>query len=375
MVDNLVRVKRCYGCGAFLQSTNEEAAGYIPEKFLENNEIFLCQRCFKTHHYSADKLAEPIVSVDFMKLIADIKKKKALIFYVVDVFNFESSFNHEINKALSGLDIVLIANKIDLLPKSTNEEKIREYVARKIKDEGLAVKDVIVASSIKNYNINEIIDIIYDLDDARDIYFIGAVSSGKSSLIKTLLKNFRNETSRYITTSIYPNTTLAVQEIPVTEKATIYDTPGISINNSLLGLAEKEVVKIIVPRFEIKPVTYQLAAQQSILIGGVARLDFVKGGNTSFTFYFAADVKLTRSQVKNADKVFNSLLSTRKTSPISALVTSTTDLDAFEFTTEDDKKYDVSWNGLGFVSFKGVNRVIRIYAPRGVAISYNESKI
>ena len=134
-------------------------------------------------------------------------------------------------------------------------------------------------------------------------------------------------------------------------------------------------MKIIVPRFEIKPVTYQLAAQQSILIGGVARLDFVKGGNTSFTFYFAADVKLTRSQVKNADKVFNSLLSTRKTSPISALVTSTTDLDAFEFTTEDDKKYDVSWNGLGFVSFKGVNRVIRIYAPRGVAISYNESKI
>ena len=40
------------------------------------------------------------------------------------------------------------------------KKKIREYVARKIKDEGLAVKDVIVASSIKNYNINEIIDII-----------------------------------------------------------------------------------------------------------------------------------------------------------------------------------------------------------------------
>ncbi len=375
MVDNLVRVKRCYGCGALLQSTNEEAVGYIPEKFLESNDGYLCQRCFKTHHYSADKLKEPIVSVDFMKLIADIKAKNGLIFYVVDVFNFESSFNHEINQALAGLDIVLIANKFDLLPKSTNEEKIRAYVARKIKDEGLGVKDVIVASSTKNYNINEIIDVIYDLDELRDIYFIGAVSSGKSSLIKTLLKNFKNDTSRYITTSIYPNTTLAVQEIPVTEKATIYDTPGISINNSLLGMAEKEVIKIIVPRLTIKPVTYQLMAQQSILIGGVARLDFVKGASTSFTFYFAADVKLNRSAMRNADKVFNSLLKTGKTKPISTLVTAMTDLDAFEFTTEDDKKYDVSWNGLGFVSFKGVKRLIRIYAPRGVAISYNESKI
>lgn len=375
MVDNLVRVKRCYGCGALLQSTNEEAVGYIPEKFLESNDGYLCQRCFKTHHYSADKLKEPIVSVDFMKLIADIKAKNGLIFYVVDVFNFESSFNHEINQALAGLDIVLIANKFDLLPKSTNEEKIRAYVARKIKDEGLGVKDVIVASSTKNYNINEIIDVIYDLDELRDIYFIGAVSSGKSSLIKTLLKNFKNETSRYITTSIYPNTTLAVQEIPLTEKATIYDTPGISINNSLLGKAEKEVVKIIVPRIEIKPVTYQLSAQQSIIIGGVARLDFMKGSNTSFTFYFAADVKLTRSQTRNADKVFDSLVSGRKTSPITSLVSSMNDLDAFEFMTEDDKKYDVSWNGLGFVSFKGVGRLIRIYVPRGVAISYNESKM
>lgn len=375
MVDKLVKVKRCYGCGAFLQSTNEEAAGYIPEKFLESEEIHLCQRCFKTQHYSADKLAEPIVSLDFMKIIADIKKKNALIFYVVDVFNFESSFNHEINKALKGLDIVLVANKFDLLPKSTKEEKIRDYFLRKIKESGLIVKDVIVASSTKNYNINEVIAVIDELDDARDVYFIGAVSSGKSSLIKTLLKNFKNETSRYITTSIYPNTTLAVQEIPLTEKATIYDTPGISINNSLLGKAEKEVVKIIVPRIEIKPVTYQLSAQQSIIIGGVARLDFMKGSNTSFTFYFAADVKLTRSQTRNADKVFDSLVSGRKTSPITSLVSSMNDLDAFEFMTEDDKKYDVSWNGLGFVSFKGVGRLIRIYVPRGVAISYNESKM
>ncbi|HOM32827.1 MAG TPA: hypothetical protein PLY27_04920, partial [Bacilli bacterium] len=74
-------------------------------------------------------------------------------------------------------------------------------------------------------------------------------------------------------------------------------------------------------------------------------------------------------------RTFNNMIAHKKSKPISFLVTGVQDLDAFEFTTHEDLKYDVSWNGLGFVSFKGNGRVVRIYAPRGVAISYNESKI
>lgn len=375
MVDELKKIKKCYGCGVILQSEDEDAVGWVPSALLAREDVFLCQRCFKTHHYGADKLKEPIVTLDFLSLINDIKSKSALVVYVVDVFNFESSFNHEINYALAGLDIILVANKFDLLPKKTNVNRLKDYVGRKIKREGLNVKKIILASSTKNYNIGEVLEEISNLNDKKDVYFIGAVSSGKSSLIKTLLKNYKNETSRFITTSIYPNTTLAVQEIPISEKTTIYDTPGISINNSLLGLAEKEVVKVIVPRKEIKPRTYQLMAKQSILIGGIARLDYVDGPFTSFTFYLAEGVKIMRSQTSRADKTFNSLVATKKTSPISHLVDTMTDLDAFEFTTHENIKYDVSWNGLGFVSFKGNGRIVRVFAPRGVAISYNESKI
>lgn len=375
MTDNLKKIRKCYGCGVLLQSEDKDEVGYVPASVLNRDDVFLCQLCYKTHHYSADKLHSPSVTIDFMNLIKDIKAKNALVVYVVDVFNFESSFNPEINKELSGLDIILVANKFDLLPKGTNEAKLKDYVAKKVEHEGLNVKTIIVASSTRNYNIDEVLAEMNKYRRKRDVYFIGSVSSGKSSLIKTLLRNFKNETSRFITTSIYPNTTLAVQEIPITETKTIYDTPGIAINNSLLGIAEKEVAKVIVPRKQIKPRTYQLLANQSVLIGGIARLDYVEGPFTGFTFYFAEGVKLSRSNIKLADKAFNNRIAHKKTTPISSLVTGVQDLDAFEFTTFEDKKYDVSWNGLGFVSFKGSGRVVRIYVPRGVAISYNESKI
>lgn len=375
MVNELTKVKKCYGCGALLQSSNEEELGYVPLKHLESDDIFLCQRCFKTHHYSADKLSEPTISVDFFEIIKDIRKKKALVFYVVDVFTFESSFNSDINSALDGVEVILIANKVDLLPKSTNKAKLLKFVERHVEEAGLHVSKVILTSSKKNYNIDEVIEEINRLNENRDVYFIGAVSSGKSLLIKTLLKNYKNETSRYITTSVYPNTTVAVQQIPISEKTTIFDTPGISITNSLISKVEKPVIKQIVPRGEIKARTYQLFSKNSIIIGGLARLDFLDGPFTSFTFYFSDDVKITRSFTASADHSMDSLIKNKKITPLSNIVTSVKDFDAFEFTTHEDRKYDIAWNGYGFVSFKGSGRKVRIFAPRGVAISYNESKI
>lgn len=376
MVEELKKVKKCYGCGAVMQSESKDEVGYVPAKKLEaEEEVFLCERCFKTHHYGADHLKEPVINHDFLALIESARQKNALFVYVVDVFTFESSFNLDINEALHGLDVILVANKVDLLPRSTNKEKLEQYVLRHAQSANLNVKDVILTSSTKNYNIDEVMKAISATKNKNDVYFIGSVSSGKSSLIKTLLRNFQNETSRYITTSIYPNTTIAVQEIPISETRTIYDTPGISISNSLLGVAEKEVIKQIVPVREIKARTYQIFPKQSILIGGLARLDYLDGPYSSFTFYFADTVKIMRTGLYRADRTFESVIKTKKTTPISALVASLKDLDAYEFHTYEDRKYDLAWNGYGFVSFKGSGKKIRIYAPKGVAISYNESKI
>lgn len=371
------KILRCPGCGAILQTSYPGEEGFIPLHVLNESApgTAICKRCFRIQHYNDDPAKEPIISQEFFKIINDAKASKALIVYVIDVFNFEASFNREINEALTGMDIILVANKVDLLPKSTNQTKLSDFVLQRAKAAKLNVSHVISVSSTKNINTDELLKVIIDNYNDRDVFFIGAVSSGKSSLIKALLKNYKNDTTRLITTSIYPNTTLKVIEIPLDENRVIYDTPGLSINNSLLGIAERDVVRDIVPRDEIKPVTFQLRAGQSILIGGVARFDFIKGPRSGFTFYFAPNVKLLRTELSKANSTFNSLIKSKKTQPISKLVFDNTDLEVTELTVEIKEKVDVAWSGLGFVAFKGNGQVLKVYSPRGVVVTHNKSKV
>ena len=371
------KILRCPGCGAILQTSYPGEEGFIPLHVLNESApgTAICKRCFRIQHYNDDPAKEPIISQEFFKIINDAKASKALIVYVIDVFNFEASFNREINEALTGMDIILVANKVDLLPKSTNQTKLTDFVLQRAKAAKLNVSHVISVSSTKNINTDELLKVIIDNYNDRDVFFIGAVSSGKSSLIKALLKNYKNDTTRLITTSIYPNTTLKVIEIPLDENRVIYDTPGLSINNSLLGIAERDVVRDIVPRDEIKPVTFQLRAGQSILIGGVARFDFIKGPRSGFTFYFAPNVKLLRTELSKANSTFNSLIKSKKTQPISKLVFDNTDLEVTELTVEIKEKVDVAWSGLGFVAFKGNGQVLKVYSPRGVVVTHNKSKV
>lgn len=375
MINNVTPVRRCYGCGAILQSDDINKDGYTPQKHLETHEIVLCQRCFKLQHYNIVTDTEPVISKEFFEIINKAKKDRSLVMYVVDVFNFEASFNREINEALKGIDVILVANKVDLLPKSLKTQKISDYVAARAKEADLNISDVLVVSSTKNLNTDEILEKILSTYNGRNVYFVGAVSSGKSSLIKSILRNYKNETSKFITTSIYPNTTLKVIEIPLDEKTFIYDTPGLSISNTVLGKAEREVIRDIVPKIEIKPRTYQLKPGQAIIIGGLARVDFVKGQRTGFTYYLAPNVKLTRADLSKADGTFESLLKRKQTRPISKLVKDVNDLYGVEILVDYDQRCEIAIAGLGFVVFTGNKQVIRVFAPKGVAITHNISKI
>ena len=69
------------------------------------------------------------------------------------------------------------------------------------------------------------------------------------------------------------------------------------------------MVKKISPKKEIKPRTYQLRKNQSIVIEDLVRIDYVEGDKNSFTLFISNDLKVRRllnlfnnDELKNKNK-------------------------------------------------------------------------
>jgi ribosome biogenesis GTPase YqeH len=368
------RIQTCFGCGATLQNSDPSSTGYVPKMLgKDGQEQYLCQRCYRLQHYGETK-EESLVVPNYKEIFSNAIKKKCLIIYVVDLFAFESSIIKDLSPFIVDNPVLVVANKRDILPKSIDDDKLRQFVYTRFKVEGIEIKDVIVSSAYKNYNIEEIIAAMKALKNGKDIYIVGASSVGKSSLINALLKNIKNETRDLITTSPYPGTTVATITIPLDNKSKIYDTPGMICKDSVFNVFDKSVLKYSIPRNEIKPITYQLNDEQSIFIGGVSRFDFVKGKRSGFTIYASNNLELHRAKLSKADQVFTKLISTGKIRPISPAIKGPQDLIRHEIDLPE-KKVDIVISGLCWISVKGSGQKIAILAPQGVSVSVREPKI
>lgn len=365
----------CFGCGTVLQTKDENKPGYIPLEVMQKQKTLLCQRCFRLQHYSED-YENPIINADFIKIIESAKKSKALIVYVVDLFSFESSFIPKIITAIGNSPVLLVANKRDILPKSKDDERLKAYVIKRAQEKGLKVADIVLTSPQKNYNIDEFLGKVLTLRKLKDVYVVGATSTGKSTLINTLLRNYSNETSHFITTSPFPGTTLEVIKVPLDESTYIFDTPGLDIENSLLSHVPSRIVKYISPRSEIKPRTFQMDQGQSLIIGGLVRFDYLSGPKTGFTIYCSNELKIFRTKLKNADATFANIIKNSQVQTLVPFIKKIEDLAKTELFMEEGDKKDVGIFGLGWVSFTCKNQKIDIHAPAGVTISkFDEPKI
>lgn len=360
---------RCFGCGAIIQSDQENAIGYVPKSAL-NNESVLCKRCFRLKNYHELQKTN-LTSDDFLSILQKIGEKDCLVVYIVDVFDFNGSMIQGLSRHLSGNDILVVGNKRDILPKSLKDIKIEHWLRRQLKEEGIKPVDVLLSSGIKNYNLDSLMEMITAYRKKRDVYVVGVTNVGKSSLINALLKHYTNEENHFITTSEFPGTTLDLIEIPLDEKSSLYDSPGIINIHQMAHMVDSEELKVIVPKSELKPITYQLNAQQTLYFGGLARMDFVKGEHTTFTCYFPKLLKVHRTKLINADALYNKH---------QTLVPEIKNIEVVdEMTTYDfklpDKKVDIVISGLGFISVHLQNANIKIHAPVGVGVFIREALI
>ena len=367
----------CIGCGAEIQSENQNKQGYLPksvvEKSIEENNL-VCKRCFRLKNYNEVSDVE-LGAEDFYKLIKTLSKKDGLIVKVVDIFDFSGSWIEDVIDIIgNNKDIVLVANKLDLLPKSVKQNKIKQWLFKMLKAKGIKVKDILLISAIKNHGIEEAAARIDELRNGKDVYIIGATNVGKSTFINKLIELTTGD-KNVITTSHFPGTTLGMIEIPLDRATNIYDTPGIILDYDIAHYLDAESLKLVMPKKEIKARVFQLNAEQSLFFGGMARVDFVKGERQSFTLYASNLVDIHRTKLSNADALFEKHLGTLLKPPFEDNISIFKNQVKKSFKI-DDKKIDIVISGLGWITVNSDSGCeIDIYVPEEIEVFVRESII
>ena len=257
-------MNKCTGCGVTLQNTNSKELG-----FTKNITSSLCERCFRIINYNEYKEVIKQNS-EFIQILKKIDSTKNLVLLVIDLLNI-----NEYEKIIKNItnDKIVILTKRDLLPKSVKDEKLINYI-KNIKN----VKDVVVISSNKNYNFDSLYEKINLYKKSNDVYVVGYTNSGKSSMINKIIYNYSSNETK-ITTSLLPNTTVDLIKVKINDSLTLIDTPGILDDGNIINYLDKKEIKKLLPKKEIKPITYQLKKQTTLIIDNILRIDSITDSN------------------------------------------------------------------------------------------------
>lgn len=359
----------CIGCGVKLQSENEQAKGYIPSSAI-GRENALCRRCFQLRHYNKNEEVS-LEDEDFLHMVSEINKTDSLVIHVVDLFDIEGTLLQSLHRIVGNQSIILMANKIDLLPKSTNSTKLIHWIRKKSKEAGLKIEEVLLISASTGLGIEEAAMTMEEKREGKDIYVVGVTNVGKSTFINQLIERSLGE-KESITTSYFPGTTLGFISIPLDENTALIDTPGIVNQQQIAHYVSQEDLKIITPKKEVKSRIYQLNNKQTLFIGGLVRMDFVKGERQSFVCFFSNGLPIHRTKLEKAEELFANqqgglLAPPNQTSQ--ALLPAFTK-QSYRIT---EPYTDIVIAGLGWITVLNGEATIDIHCPKGVSVHLRPS--
>lgn len=362
---------QCSGCGVTIQSLDKDKLGYAPEAALKKDQV-ICQRCFRLKNYNEIQDVS-LTDDDFLKILHGIGSTKALVVKIVDIFDFTGSWLPGLQRFVGNNPILLVGNKVDLLPKSVKHQKVVQWMKETANELGLKPMDVHLISAEKGIGIKELASAIEQYRKNQDVYIVGCTNVGKSTFINRLIKEFSEEESDIITTSQFPGTTLDLIDISL-GNATLYDTPGIINHHQMAHFVNERGLKIISPKKEIKPKVFQLNPSQTLFFGGLARFDFLSGNRTSFTCYLSNNLYIHRTKLENAEELYQSQLGDLLQPPDQEQVQQFPELVKQEFFIKDGKK-DIVFSGLGWVTINSPGVKVAAHVPKGVGVSVRNSLI
>lgn len=342
-------LKKCKGCGALLQTEEENKPGFIPNLTNESN---YCKRCFRMKHYN--ELPKIVASnKDYELVIDDVVKRNALMILIVDIFAFKATFNKKMIDKLRDKNVILVANKYDVFPKSTNVSSIVNWLSRECENIHFKVDAIHIVSSKKGYFIDDLMNTIDLARKERDVYFVGCANVGKSSLINALLKRNTSIKDDVISTSNIPGTTLNEIRIPFFEdnKAFI-DTPGLINEADVLNQLLPESYKKIIPDNEMTPKTYQIKSNNAIFLGGLASIEFECEDKVSAIVYTSKNLYIHRCKSENVKHLYETQIG-KLLNPPAEKEAGNLKYKSKDIILDGKKKKDVWFSGFGFVSIIG----------------------
>lgn len=358
----------CIGCGAAIQTTAPQAAGYTPASALKkalatDTRDLYCQRCFRLRHYN-EIVPVGLTDDDFRHLLATIRDATALVVYVVDIFDLNGSIIPGLQRFVGDNPVLLVGNKEDVLPRQIRRTKVREWMNQQVRAQGIKPVDVALTSAKKGNSIDDLLALIEKYRRGRDVYVVGVTNVGKSTLINRIIAN-NTGLKDLITTSRFPGTTLDKIEIPLDDGQKMVDTPGIIHPEQMAHVLSGDDLKLVSPQKEIRPKGYQLGNGQTLFLGGVARLDIIDALKPTGTVYVDNNLPLHRTKTENAENFYAKHVGELITPPTGDAVKDFPPLVRHEFKTT--AVTDIVFEGLGWVTVGADTRVAG-WAPRGVDV-------
>ncbi|MDA3932121.1 MAG: ribosome biogenesis GTPase YqeH [Tenericutes bacterium] len=360
----------CNGCGSKIQSKDNTKPGYVSEELLSNRseDELICQRCFRIKNYS-ETFPYEVSNDEFLEVVEKIKNEDALIVKIVDIFDFSGSFVPAIKTLTEMKDVILVGNKVDLLPKNVKLKKILNWLKVMLKHQGFSVLDCVLVSAKYDDNFDELMRLIYKHKGKRNVYIVGSTNVGKSKIINQILKRYLGAASNIVTESLSPHTTLGMIGFNLVDGSIIYDTPGVINKHQYMHYLSRKSYKLTYPQKEVKPLVFQLNEEQTLFFGGLARIDIISGETCdviNVVTYFSNKLNIHRTKTEKANRLYKDKLY--------SLLSPPTSLDEelpkwvfHEFRIRDNQKYDIVFSGLGFVTLRAPFHV-KAYAPFVVGV-------
>jgi len=363
----------CAGCGIAIQTEHKDKPGFVPASALEK-EVIICQRCFRIKHYN-EAASVAVDQDDFLRLLGGIGNTNSLVVHIVDLFDFEGSLISGLQRFVGQNPVLLVVNKIDLLPKSMNMNRVRNWIQQQAKKEGLRTVEVVLCSAKKNIGFDRVIEEIDRYREGRDVYVVGATNVGKSTLINRIIRDY-SDLEQELTTSRYPGTTLDAISIPLDDGKAIIDTPGIVYASRMTEIVPRSFLGSLLPDKEIKPLVYQLNEGQTLFFSSLARFDFVEGQRQSFTLYTSNALNIHRTKLERADELYEQHQGELLGGPSKADLADMPAWTRHSFRVKRGQFQDIYISGIGWIQINSdAGALLDVYAPKGIKVILRDSMI